>query len=91
MTPSSRWYGAVAALNTCSRCGAWGVQVSHRNEGRGLGQKSAYWLTAALCPDCHHAIDNGRDMTQAERREAWNAAYVRTMDRLIQRGDVVLK
>ena len=86
-----RWYESVASLETCSLCRAYGVQVAHRNEGRGMGQKSAYWLTAAICPPEHHAIDNGKDMTREERRAAWNAAYVDTIDRLIRAGRLVLR
>ena len=81
-----RWYQAVAELETCSLCRTYGVQVAHRNQGRGLGQKSDYWLTAAICPPEHHAIDNGKGMTQAERRAKWNAAFVDTPRRLFARG-----
>ena len=88
---AKRWYQAVAELETCSMCRGYGVQVSHRNQGRGLGQKSPYWLTAAICPADHHAIDNGPHMTQDERRAAWNAAYVDTIDRLIRSGRLTLR
>jgi hypothetical protein len=88
---AKRWYQAVAELETCSLCRAYGVQVSHRNEGRGLGQKSAFHLTAAICPPEHYAIDNGKDMTREQRRAAWNAAYVDTIDRLIRAGKLVLR
>jgi hypothetical protein len=90
-TAASKWYAAVASLETCSLCRAYGVQVAHRNQGRGLGQKSAFHLTAAICPPEHYAIDNGKDMTQEQRRAAWNAAYVDTIDRLIRAGRLVLK
>jgi hypothetical protein len=63
-----KWFAAVASLETCSLCGRYGVQVAHRNEGRGMGQKAPAHQTAALCPECHTSIDNGRDMPQAERR-----------------------
>lgn len=86
-----RWFEAIHGLETCSICGAWGVQASHRNQGRGMGQKSADHLIAAICPVHHHAIDNGKDMPKAERRSAWNAAYVDTIDRLIRSGKLVLK
>ena len=81
-----RWFAAVASLELCVRCGAYGVQVSHRNQGRGLGQKTPPWRTAALCMQCHHAIDNGPDMTQAERRAAMNEAIEETHHRLAARG-----
>jgi hypothetical protein len=39
----------------------------------------------------HMEIDNGKTMTKEERRAAWNAAYVDTIDRLIRSGRLVLK
>lgn len=86
-----RWFQAVASLETCSLCGRYGVQVAHRNAGRGMGQKAPAWQTAALCPECHHAIDNGRDMPQAERRAQMDRAIVLTHSRLIDAGKLILK
>jgi len=86
-----RWFAAVASLETCSLCGRYGVQVAHRNEGRGMGQKSAAYMTAALCPECHHAIDNGPDLDRAERRAQMDRAIVLTHSRLIDAGQLVLK
>ncbi len=86
-----RWYAAVAAIGSCVLCGQHGVQVAHQNEGRGVSQKSQPWQTAALCPECHHAIDNGADLSQAERRSMMRLARCRTLDRLIETGRVALK
>jgi hypothetical protein len=86
-----KWFAAVASLETCSLCGRYGVQVAHRNEGRGMGQKAPAHQTAALCPECHHAIDNGRDMPQAERRAQMDRAIVLTHSRLIDAGQLILK
>ena len=86
-----RWFEAVASLETCVLCGRYGIQIAHQNEGRGMGQKSKPWQTAALCPECHAEIDNGRDMSQFERREAMRTARLRTVDRLIESGEVVVK
>jgi hypothetical protein len=86
-----RWFAAVASLETCSLCGQYGVQVAHRNEGRGMGQKAPAHQTAALCPACHTAIDNGRDMPQAERRARMDRAIVLTHSRLIDAGQLILK
>lgn len=83
-----RWFAAVASLESCVLCGAYGVQVAHRNEGRGLGQKSAAHLTAALCPACHHEIDNGPRLLQTERRARMDRAIVLTHDLLIRAGKV---
>lgn len=85
------WYSAVADLETCVLCGRWGVQVAHRNEGKSMGRKVAAHLTAALCPDCHHEIDNGKTMTREERRAAMDRAIVLTYDRLVRAGRVGLQ
>jgi hypothetical protein len=86
-----RWFAAVASLESCVLCGQYGVQVAHRNEGRGMGQKSPAHRTAALCPECHHAIDNGRDMPQAERRERMTRAIEETHHRLVQAGIITVQ
>jgi hypothetical protein len=83
-----RWFEAVASLETCSLCGAHGVQVAHRNEGRGMGQKSAAHMTAALCSACHFELDNGKSLLQAERRALMDRAIVITHDRLVKAGKV---
>lgn len=85
-----RWFEAVAEIESCVLCGQYGTQVAHRNEGRGMGQKSAPWMTAALCPTCHHDIDNGKVLSQNERRELSLRAVVRTHDALIRNGRMVL-
>lgn len=86
-----KWLAAVAEIGACVLCGKYGVQVAHRNEGRGMGQKSSDHLTAALCPECHHEIDNGRDLAQGERRARMDRAIVRTVDALVTSGRVVLR
>jgi hypothetical protein len=86
-----RWYQAVAELETCSLCRAYGVQWSHSNMLRGKSQKSAPHNSAALCEACHFEIDNGRDLSQLERRELHFRAITLTHDRLIEAGRLVLK
>lgn len=85
-----RWFAAVAALETCVLCGRFGVQVAHQNTDRGMSQKSRAHQTAALCPACHHDIDNGPDLSQLERRELMARARNRTLDRLIESGKLRL-
>lgn len=86
-----RWFAAVASLEACVLCGAHGVQVAHSNQDRGMGQKSAAHMTAALCPTCHHDIDNGALLEQATRRLMMARAILLTHDRLIRAGRMVLK
>lgn len=49
--------GRVAALG-CVLCRLQGrgptpAQVHHLREGQGMAQRSAHWLVAPLCPECH--------------------------------------
>jgi 5-methylcytosine-specific restriction endonuclease McrA len=85
-----KWFEAVASLECCVLCGRHGVQVAHSNEDRGMSQKSKPWNTAALCPTCHHECDNGKGLTQAERRAQMDRAIKRTHDRLIDSGKLKL-
>lgn len=87
---SAKWLDAVREIGFCVRCGAFGVQAAHRNEGKGMGQKTSDCLTAALCPVCHAEIDHGRTMTKDERRAELNDAIVKTLEILVSRGKVVL-
>lgn len=81
-----RWFAAVASLGVCVLCRSHGVQVSHANQYRGIGRKSKPWMTAALCPECHHEIDNGSTMDRTERRALHDRAIVLTHAALIDRG-----
>lgn len=87
---SAAWMKAVAELETCVLCARHGVQVAHRNEDKGKSQKVDDCLTAALCPECHHAIDNGKDLAREERRAAMDRAIVLTLRALVRAGKVGL-
>ena len=83
---SRQWLANVHQLDQCVLCGAWGIQAAHSNQDRGMGQKASDCLCAALCPACHHDIDNGRDMDKQERRALMDRAIVLTIDQLARRG-----
>jgi hypothetical protein len=83
---SKPWLDAVRSLECCVLCGVYGVQASHRNEGKGMGMKVSDALTAALCAHCHHEIDNGPNMVREERRALMDRAIVLTLERLAERG-----
>lgn len=87
---SDKWIAAVRSLDCCVQCGKWGVQAAHRNESKGMGQKTSDCLCAALCPECHFEIDNGHAMTKDERHAAMDRAIVLTIERLVQAGKVVV-
>lgn len=86
MTRNARWLEAVRSLDCCVLCGAHGVQAAHRNEGKGMGLKAPDHLTAALCPDCHHEIDNGKSLNRDARRALADRAIVLTFDALVRGG-----
>lgn len=83
---SAKWLRAVRAIEYCVRCGKWGVQAAHRNEGKGMGMKVSDALTAALCGGCHVEIDNGRDMTREQRRVEMDRAILATIEKLADIG-----
>lgn len=85
---SRDWMAAVASIGTCVLCGQYGVQVSHRNEGKAKGRKNDDCLTAALCPACHYEIDQGKALTREERRARMDKAIVLTLQALVRAGKV---
>ena len=78
------WRRAVAAL-PCVLCGREGqTQCSHRNEGKDD------FLTAALCPTCHVAIDQGPDLLRNERRSLMDSAILLTISALARAGTLCI-
>lgn len=86
-----RWLQAVGELELCVLCHRLGEQVAHRNEGKGMGLKTAAWMTARLCLECHTEIDSGRDLDRSERRAMMDRAIVLTHDALICAGKLKLQ
>ncbi|MGE0971149.1 hypothetical protein ACQFN5_16035 [Klebsiella sp. WOUb02] len=86
---SKKWLAAVSQIEQCVLCGAWGVQVAHRNESKGMGLKTDDCATAAICVHCHTEIDNGRHLTLDERRQLMDRAIVLTVIQIARRGLVV--
>lgn len=81
---SKRWLQAVAQI-PCVFCGG-PAQVAHRNKGKGMGIKNDDCQTAALCPDHHYEIDNGKTMSRDERRARMDEAIVLTITEMARRG-----
>ncbi|WP_091013391.1 DUF1364 family protein [Azotobacter beijerinckii] len=88
---SSKWLEAVRKIEYCVLCGAYGVQAAHLNEGKGIGMKTDDALTAALCPACHHELDNGHKLTREERREILRKAVLDTIAQMARRGWLEVK
>lgn len=85
---SERWLKAVRELETCVLCNGYVVQAAHRNEGKGMGQKVDDCAVACLCQECHHMIDNGKDLSREERRAMMDKAIVLTIIRLARTGRI---
>ncbi|MFI7783495.1 hypothetical protein EN46_06835 [Citrobacter amalonaticus] len=83
---SKKWLAAVGQIEQCVLCGRWGIQVAHRNELKGMGLKTDDCATAALCPECHHDIDNGSHLEKEERRHLMDKAVVLTVIEIARRG-----
>lgn len=80
------WLAAVGQIECCVLCNAYGIQVAHRDEGKGMGQKTDDSCTAALCMQCHHDIGNGTQLSRDERRTLMDRAIVLTLRELTRRG-----
>ena len=79
---------AVASL-PCQECGKEGTQAAHANwswSGKGMGIKAHDMYVAALCPECHYILDQGKDLAKWEREELWMRAWRKTMFELFDRG-----
>lgn len=86
---NKKWLAAVGQIECCVLCGAWGTQVAHRNEGKGMGLKVDDCATAALCVFCHDSIDNWNKLNREERRQLMDRAIVLTVIEIARRGLVV--
>lgn len=86
-----RWFGAVAGTETCQLCRRQGEQVSHRDYGKGMGLKTAPWMTAYLCGSCHRELTDGKTYDRSEKRALMDRAIVETHDQLIRAGLLTLR
>ncbi|MNZ64358.1 hypothetical protein D3C78_825260 [compost metagenome] len=83
---SRKWLAAVHQIDNCVICGAYGIQAAHRNQGKGMSQKTDDCLCAAICPNCHARIDNGHDLSRDERRAMLDRAVLDTITQLARMG-----
>lgn len=82
-----------ACGQSCIACGAddGTIVLAHRNEGKASMLKVDDFLALELCLRCHANYDQGRDMTQAERRAFFNEHYPKQIRRWVERGMVAFK
>lgn len=86
---SRKWLDAVKTIDYCVLCNTYcQVQPAHRNEGKGMGLKVDDCASAALCNNCHHEIDNGKELTREERRILLDKAIVLTVIQLARIGKI---
>lgn len=72
----------------CQNCGAddGTVAAAHSNwaeHGHGRGIKASDVFCASLCFTCHGRLDQGSDMTGEERRDMWDAAHKKSVQKLV--------
>jgi hypothetical protein len=77
----------LAKGQPCVMCGTEdGTTVAaHSNlieHGKGTGIKAHDGMTAWLCMKCHYELDQGGNLTKAERRELTLTAICRTYQKL---------
>lgn len=83
LTPLEKaWQTAVLSLRFCVLCGKEGIQWCHRDEGKGMSQKTPPSQTAAICPDDHHELTDGTKYTRQRKREIMDFAIEETHRRL---------
>jgi hypothetical protein len=78
----------VASL-PCQNCYIEGhTQAAHSNwadlGGKARGLKASDEYTAALCQACHTELDSGARLTKEQRKDLWQMAYQRTVNRLVK-------
>jgi hypothetical protein len=75
----------------CQHCGADDGTVcgAHANWGfgRGRGIKADDNRCASLCFRCHSHLDQGKNLSKAERQELWDAAHIKTVTTLVRSGE----
>lgn len=81
----------LARDQACVMCGSQdGTVVSaHSNlpeHGKGVGLKADDSMIAWLCHRCHTSLDQGKEMTRAERREYTLTAICRTHREMWKQG-----
>ena len=80
---------AVSELD-CMHCGRSGqTQAAHSNQakhGKGRGIKASDIYVAALCFECHAALDQGPIGSRQWRVRMWRAAWINTCGELRIRG-----
>lgn len=75
----------------CQHCGIEDgtVVAAHSNQlrdGKGKGIKAHDYRIASLCFKCHYEIDQGSNLSKADRLDLWEEAHRKTIALLFERG-----
>ena len=75
----------------CQHCGKQDgtVVAAHSNQlrdGKGKGIKASDFRIASLCFKCHAELDQGKNLSKAERLEMWEEAHRKTIGLLFDNG-----
>ena len=74
----------------CQNCYIEGqTQAAHSNwaeHGKGRGIKASDEYTAALCQTCHAELDSGTRLNKEQRRDLWQMAYQKTVNKLVEKN-----
>ena len=75
----------------CQHCGKQDgtVVAAHSNQlrdGKGKGIKTSDYRVASLCFMCHAELDQGKNLSKAERLEMWEEAHRKTIGLLFDNG-----
>lgn len=84
-----RWFALMREIGRCTLCGSReGLQVAHRDYGKGMGMKTKPWETTLLCDGCHRELTDGTQHTRDEKRALMDRAIVNGLSDLIAWGVV---
>ena len=80
----------------CQHCGVQDstIVAAHSNQmrdGKGRGLKASDYRIAALCFKCHHEIDQGKDLSRAERLNIFEEAHRATIGWLFENNHLEVK
>jgi hypothetical protein len=89
---SEKWKQAVRELGFCVRCRTQGpTECAHRDESKGMGQKTSDVTCASLCAPCHRELTDSRHLEREEKRNEMNRCIVLTIEELASTGRLTIK
>lgn len=75
----------------CGKYNDGTIIAAHSNQlkdGKGKGIKAHDYRVAALCYDCHMAMDQGKGLSKDARREMFDEAHRKTIGWLFESGRI---